>query len=219
MTDIADLTLDELRIALAPALADAAIFDGWSEAAIDAAAEQMGADRDVARLAFPGGAMDMIGAWIEAVDHRMSAELSADALAKMPIRERIRALVQCRLDAIDGQEEALKRATAIMAMPQNVAAAARRSWKSADIMWRLAGDTATDYNHYTKRTILAGIYAATLAVFADDSSEDKQATREFLARRIEGVMKFEKAKAKWLNPNRESFSMTRFLGRLRYPAR
>lgn len=219
MTDLAEMTLDELRITLAPAIADAAIFDGWSDDAIVAAAEQMGADVDVARLAFPGGAMDMIAAWIEAVDQRMAEDLSAQSLAAMPVRERIRALVQYRLDAIDGQEEALKRATAIMAMPQNMAEAAKRSWKSADLMWRLAGDTATDYNHYTKRTILAGIYAATLAVFADDSSEGKQATREFLARRIDGVMAFEKAKAKWLNPDRESFSVTRFLGRLRYPAR
>ena len=215
----ADMTLNELRLALAPAIADAAIFDGWSDAAIDAAAEQMGADKDVARLAFPGGAMDMIGAWIEAVDARMAQELPAQTLATMPIRERIRMLVQSRLDAIDGQEEALKRATAIMAMPQNIAAAAKRSWKSADLMWRLAGDTATDYNHYTKRTILAGLYAGTLAVFADDASDNKQATRAFLARRIDGVMQFEKVKAKWLNPERESFSVSRFLGRLRYPAR
>ena len=215
----ADMTLDELRLALAPAIADAAIFDGWSDAAIDAAAEQMGADKDVARLAFPGGAMDMIGAWIEAVDARMAQELPAQTLASMPIRERIRMLVQSRLDAIDGQEEALKRATAIMAMPQNIAAAAKRSWKSADLMWRLAGDTATDYNHYTKRTILAGLYAGTLAVFGDDASDNKQATRAFLARRIDGVMQFEKVKAKWLNPERESFSVSRFLGRLRYPAR
>lgn len=219
MMNPADMTLDELRLALAPEIADAAIFDGWSGAAIDAAAEQMGADKDVARLAFPGGAMDMIGAWIEAVDARMAQECPAQTLANMPIRERIRALVQSRLDAIDGQEEALKRATAIMAMPQNIAAAAKRSWKSADLMWRLAGDTATDYNHYTKRTILAGLYASTLAVFADDASDNKQATRAFLARRIDGVMQFEKVKAKWLNPERESFSISRFLGRLRYPAR
>lgn len=215
----ADMTLDELRIALAPSLADAAIFDGWSDEAVTQAAEMFGADPDVARLAYPGGAMDMIGAWIEAVDARMMAELPAEKLADMKIRERIRALVQFRLDAIDGQEEALKRATAIMAMPQNVPASLKRGWASADLMWRLAGDTATDYNHYTKRTILAGLYTATLAVFADDISDDKEQTKAFLERRIDGVMQFEKVKAKWLNSDRESFSVTRFLGRMRYSAR
>ena len=219
MSDIGDLTLDELRLTLAPAVADSAVFDGWSEGAIIAAAEMAGVDADVAKLAFPGGAMDMIAAWIEAVDAKMVEAFPADKVAEMPIRERIRSLVQFRLDAIAGQEEALKRATAIMAMPQNVPASLKRSWQSADLMWRLAGDTATDYNHYTKRTILSGIYSATLAVFADDASDAKQKTREFLDRRIEGVMKFEKTKAKWLNSDRETFSVSRFLGRLRYPSK
>ena len=217
--DIADLTLDELRLALAPAIADAAVFDGWSDEALVMAAEQMGADLDVARLAFNGGAIDMVFAWIEAVDMAMAAAFPEEVIAAMKIRERIRALVQFRLDAVTGQEEALRRALAIMAMPQNVVRSTKRGWQTADLMWRLAGDTATDYNHYTKRAILASIYGATLAVFVDDTSEDKAETRAFLDRRIEGVMQFEKVKAKWLNPDRESFSVTRFLGRLRYPAR
>jgi len=217
--DIADLTLDELRLALAPAVADAAVFDGWSEEAVTMAANQMGADVDVARLAFKGGPIDMVFAWIEAVDIAMAAAFPEDVIAPMKIRERIRALVQFRLDAVAGQEEALRRALAIMALPQNVAQSTRRGWRSADLMWRLAGDTATDYNHYTKRAILASIYAATVAVFVDDASEGKAETRAFLDRRIDGVMKFEKVKAKWLNPDRETFSVTRFLGRLRYPAR
>ena len=56
-------------------------------------------------------------------------------------------------------------------------------------------------------------------VEVDDESEGKAETRAFLDRRIEGVMTFEKVKAKWLNPEREHFSLSRFLGRLRYPAR
>ena len=217
--DIADLTLDELRLALAPAIADAAVFDGWSDEALVMAADQLGADIDVARLAFKDGALGMVFAWIEAVDMAMAAAFPEEVVAAMKIRERIRALVQFRLDAVTGQEEALRRALAIMAMPQNVAKSTKRGWQSADLMWRLAGDTATDYNHYTKRAILASIYGATLAVFVDDTSEGKADTRAFLERRIDGVMQFEKVKAKWLNPERETFSLTRFLGRLRYPAR
>lgn len=216
---IADMTLDELRLALAPAIADAAVFDGWGDEALVMATKQSGADIDVARLAFPGGAMDMIGAWITTIDRAMEQALPPRTLAQMKIRERIRSLVQFRLDAVTGREEALRRSLAIMAMPQNARAALRTGWHSADVMWRLAGDTATDYNHYTKRAILASLYAATLAVFVDDESEGKAETRAFLDRRIEGVMTFEKVKAKWLNPEREHFSLSRFLGRLRYPAR
>lgn len=222
MTDlaVADLTLDELRLALAQGIADAAVFDGWSDDALAMAADQLGADRDVARLAFKDdGALGMICAWIETIDRRMILEFPPERMATMKIRERIRSLVQFRLDAVAEQEEALRRALAIMAMPQNVPRALKAGWNSADVMWRLAGDTATDYNHYTKRAILASIYGATLAVFVEDRSEGKAETRAFLDRRIDGVMKFEKAKAQWFAPDRERFSVTRFLGRLRYPAR
>jgi len=218
MPAAADLTLDELRLALAPQIAAAAIFDGWSDAAVVSASEAAGADPAVARLAFPGGAMDMIAAWVASIDGQMEQAFDRDVLGQMPIRERIRALVWFRLEAVSGLEEALRRAVALQAMPQNLARTAKLAWSSADRMWRLAGDTATDYNHYTKRAILAGIYAATLAVFVDDESEGKAETRAFLDRRIEGVMKFEKAKAKWLG-QREHFDPMRFLGRLRYPAR
>jgi ubiquinone biosynthesis protein COQ9 len=216
---LADATLQEIRLALAPAIAAAAAFDGWSDTAVAEAAQAAGVDPAVARLAYPGGAMDMIAAWIEGIDAAMAAALPAAEIAALPIRERIRTLVQFRLDAMAGCEEALRRAHAIMAMPGNAPRSLGIGWRSADLMWRQAGDTASDYNHYTKRMILGSIYAATLAVFVDDQSEGKADTRAFLARRIEGVMKFEKAKAKWLGSGREHFSVARFLGRLRYPAR
>jgi len=211
-------TLDDLRIALAPAIADAAIFDGWSDAAVAAAAPVAGVDPAAAAFAFRGGAMEMIAAWIANIDRAMAEALPPEALAALPIRERIRRLVQFRLDAIVGTREALRRALAIMAMPQNAARALRLAWQSADAMWRLAGDTATDYNHYTKRVTLGTIYAATLAVYAQDESEGFAETRAFLDRRIAGVMKFEKAKARILRPRDETISLTRLLGRLRYPA-
>jgi ubiquinone biosynthesis protein COQ9 len=218
MAQAADLTLDELRIELAPRIAEAAIFDGWSDVALVNASAAAGSDPSVARLAFRGGSMDMIEAWVASVDTKMEAAFNRESLAQLPIRERIRSLVWLRLEAMFGLEEALRRALAIQAMPQNLVRMAKLGWSSADKMWRLAGDTATDYNHYTKRAILAGVYGATLAAFIDDQSECKAETRAFLARRIEGVMKFEKAKAHWFAKG-EHFDPVRFLGRLRYPAR
>ena len=224
MTDYADMTLDELAVALAPDIAASAIFDGWNETALVAAAEMAGVDPDVARLAFPadapgGRAMAMIAAWITSVDQAMVAEWPKERLATLKIRERIRTLVAFRLEAVAHIDEAVRRALAIMAQPQNAPRALKLGWRSADIMWRLAGDTATDYNHYTKRAILAGIYSATLTVFVNDDSEDKADTYAFLDRRIDGVMQFEKVKARLTGGNREMPSLTRFLGRLRYPAR
>lgn len=211
-------TLDDIRMDLAPLIAESAMFDGWSDAAVDAAAQSLGIDPAAARFAFEGKPMAMIEAWIRAIDRDMARELPNARIGNLPIRERIRTLVQFRLDALVGREEALRLALIEMAKPRNLARAARLGWESADAMWRLAGDTATDYNHYTKRATLGSIYAATLTFFTQDKSEDHAETRAFLARRIEDVMKFEKTKARLLRPREESFSMTRLLGRLRYPA-
>jgi len=218
MVEADDRTLDELRLTLAPEIARAAVFDGWGEGALAQAAALAGVDLAVARLAFPGGAMDMIAAWIDGTDAKMRSALGDGALAQLKIRDRIRTLLLFRLDATAGMEEALRRALAIQAMPQNLARSLKLGWHSADLMWRLAGDTATDYNHYTKRALLMGIYSTTLAVWVEDESEGKAETRAFLDRRIDDVMKFEKAKAQFLQ-NREGFDVARFLGRLRYPAR
>lgn len=218
MTDTADLTLDEIRVLLAPAIAENAAFDGWGPAARDMAAEMNGVDRDVAALAFPGGAVDMIDAWFASVDAAMIAALPAEQLAAMKIRQRITALVEARLAATAPHREALRRALAILAMPQNIATAARLGWRSVDAMWRAAGDTATDYNHYTKRALLFAVYGATVTVFLDDESEDHADTRAFLARRIDGIMRFEKAKASMTRRAQHRPSLSRFVGRLRYPA-
>lgn len=219
MTTQDDRTLDEIRLALSPSLADAAIFDGWTEAALVDAASLEGISGDVARLAFPGGAMDMIGAWVRSIDAQMAAAFADGQLDTLKVRERIRTLVQFRLDAVKGKEEALRRAWVIQSLPQNLMRTAKIGWRSADAMWRLAGDVSTDYNHYTKRTLLAGIYSTTLAVFVDDKSDGKADTRAFLERRIDGVMRFEKVKAKLTSSSSVGFDPARFFGRLRYPQR
>ena len=217
MTDTADFTLDEIRVLLAPSIAENAAFDGWAPAARDMAADMNGVDRDVAALAFQGGPVDMIDAWFASIDAAMTELLPPQQLATMKIRQRITALVEARLMATAPHREALRRALAILAMPQNVGTAARLGWRSVDAMWRAAGDTATDYNHYTKRAMLFAVYGATVTVFLDDESEGHADTRAFLARRIDGIMRFEKAKAGITRRAQHRPSLTRFVGRLRYP--
>lgn len=215
--DTSDLTLDEVRARLAPAIAANAAFDGWSDTARDYAAEGAGIDRDVAALAFQDGAVAMIDAWFDHVDAEMARACPPEVLATMKVREKIAALVEARLATLAPDREALRRALAVLALPTNLARAARLAWRSVDRMWRLAGDTATDYNHYTKRAMLLATYGATITVFLDDESEGHADTTAFLHRRIDDIMKIEKAKAGALRRAKHRPSLSRFIGRLRYP--
>ncbi|MEG8222051.1 COQ9 family protein [Sphingomonas sp. HH69] len=214
-----DMTLDEIRDLLAPVLARHAAFDGWRKEAVIMAAAEKGVDADIAALAFADGPVDMIDAWFASIDAAMLDALPPETLDALSIRKKIIALVEARLALVAPDREALRRALAILAMPTNTARAARLGWRAADAMWCAAGDTSTDLAHYTKRMTLAGVYAATLLVFVDDASEGHADSRAFLARRIEGVMRFEKLKAKIKGVGGgERLSLARFVGRLRYPA-
>jgi len=137
----------------------------------------------------------------------------------MKIREKIRSLVWHRLEVMGPAREGVRRGLAILAMPQNLPLAVRISWHSADVMWRIAGDVSTDFNHYTKRMTLGAVYGSTLLAWLDDQSEGWADTAAFLDRRIDDVMKFEKWKAEWRGSSDRRLSLSRFLGRLRYPPR
>lgn len=213
-----DPTLEEVRAALAPKLAAHAGFDGWGAAAVDAAADEVGVDRAVARLAFTGGAVDLIDAWFDSLDRRVVAAFPAERLEPMRVSGRIGAFIEHRLDLMAPDREGLRRALGVLARPQNLRATARLGWRTADRLWRLAGDTATDWNHYSKRAILMGVYASTVAVFLNDDGAGQADTRAFLGRRLADVGRFEKAKAQLTGRERARPSLTRFLGRLRYPA-
>ena len=160
----------------------------------------------------------MIDVYIQEVDRGLEAYFTPERLGTMKIREKIRALVWRRLEIMGPAREAVRRAVAILAMPQNLPLALRISWRTADLMWRIAGDTSTDFNHYTKRMTLGAVYGSTLLVWLDDQSEGWAETAAFLDRRIDEVMRFEKFKAEWRGSS-EHLSLSRFLGRLRYPPR
>jgi ubiquinone biosynthesis protein COQ9 len=210
--------LERLRRELALAVGENAVFDGWTRQAVDSAAGQLGVDPVQARFAMPKAQTGMIDVYIQEVDRGLEAWFTPKRLSGMKIRDKIRSLVWHRLEIMGPAREAVRRALAILSMPQNLPLALRISWRSTDLMWRIAGDTSTDFNHYTKRLTLGAVYGSTLLVWLDDQSEGWSDTAAFLDRRIDDVMRFEKFKAEWRGSS-DRPSLSRFVGRLRYPPR
>jgi ubiquinone biosynthesis protein COQ9 len=186
--------------ALKAAVLDAALphaaFDGFTDKVLEEAGKAGGLSKaELARL-FPEGPLSLIEVYSDAVDAEMDERLKAMDLPAMKIRARITEAVKTRLAILKRHKEAARRAAAMLSLPMHAGLAAKLMYRSVDAMWRAAGDTATDFNFYTKRGILAGVYGATLVRWFADTSADEAATNEFLAARIENVMQFEKFKAK-----------------------
>lgn len=212
-----DVPLADLRPRLVAAMLPNVPFDGWTAEARDAAADAEAIDRDIAAMALPD-AVAMTDAYTLRADALMIDAMRAAGVDTMKIRDRIRLALRTRLEQAGDDREAVRRALAVMTMPQNAALGFRTLWRTADAMWRAAGDTATDFNHYSKRAILGSVYSASLLYWLDDESEGHAETWGFIDRRIDGIMRFEKSKAQVKQALAWVPDPARFLGRLRYPA-
>jgi ubiquinone biosynthesis protein COQ9 len=158
---------------------------GWTVAALRDALADIGGDRRDADLLFPGGAVELIEAYIDLADRRMEA--AAADLGGLGTAARVRAIVALRLRQSRADREAIRRAVAILALPRHAAVAARCTARTVDAIWHAAGDRAADFSWYTKRATLAAVYGATLLYWLRDTSEDDAATLAFLDRRLGGV--------------------------------
>ncbi len=168
-------------------------FDGWSDACLKAAAVDAGIAPGLVRIMFPRGAVDLAAAYHRRGDREMVARLAASNLAGLRFREKVTLAVRLRLEVAD--RDVVRRGMALFSLPPHMATGAALVWGTADAIWTALGDTSTDVNWYTKRATVSGVYSATVLYWLGDESAGRAATWGFLDRRIEDVMRFEKAKA------------------------
>ena len=215
-----DDRLAEAREKLLDAVLPHVVFDGWTEASLRAAVNETGIDRELARLAFPRGGIDMALTFHARADRNLAEALDRADLSAMRIRDRIAFCVRRRIELVAEHREAVRRGASLFALPQNAPEGMRALWRTADLIWDRCGDTATDYNWYTKRMILASVISTTMLYWLGDQSTDDVSTWAFLDRRIDDVMQFEKTKAAFeRNPLMRAmmWGPNRVLGMIRAP--
>ncbi len=201
----AEARLLDAAVALAPKY-------GWSGQMVTAVSRRLGLSAADVSLILPGGPRDLAALLARRHDAAALTALEAFDPASLKVRERIRRAVLARCAAAAADEGAVRRWSGFLALPTNLPLALRLVWSSADLLWRWAGDTATDENHYSKRVILSEILISTLAI---QLSAGANAAAAHLDSRIEAVMAFEKWKA-GLRPFDSAHRIAAALGRMRY---
>lgn len=179
-----DRDIDAERQQLIQAALPHVAFDGWSWAALYLAAEDLGLDREAAVNAFPEGPVGAVELFSTEADQVMLAAAGEHDLAAMKVRERIALTVRLRLEQNASHKEAIRRALSFLALPQHAVLATRLLYGTVDAVWAAAGDTSDDFNFYSKRLLLAGVYTSTLLYWLEDKSEENAATWAFLDRRL-----------------------------------
>jgi ubiquinone biosynthesis protein COQ9 len=170
-------------------------FDGWSEATLGVAIAETGVAPGLARALLPRGGVDLALAYHAAGDAAMAARLAETDLSALRFREKVALALRLRLQAAD--RELVRRGAALFALPAHAGDGARALWATADAVWNALGDSSRDVNWYSKRATLSAVHAATVLFWLGDDSPGQHATWELLDRRIEDVMRFETAKARF----------------------
>lgn len=179
--------LEDLRDRIVLATLPHVAFEGWSDRAIRAGWADSGLPESEAALIFTGGAGEMIEHWFRYGDRRMAEAMARPEIAAQSLRQRIAAAVRFRLEVNVPYREAVRRTLSYLALPTNTALAARCTYQTVNSIWYAFGDTSTDFAFYTKRATLAGVYAATVLYWLDDSSDEFTDTWAFLDRCLAGA--------------------------------
>ncbi|MCH2165665.1 MAG: COQ9 family protein [Marinovum sp.] len=189
------MTASDPKTALLTAALPHVAFDGWTETTFRAAIEDSEIDPTVARAICPRGAVDLAVAFHKQGDAELARRMRSEDLEAMRYRDRVAQAVRWRLEIVDDHKEAVRRGTTLFALPQYAGDGAKLIWCTTDVIWDGLGDSSRDYNWYTKRATLSGVYTATVLFWLGDESLDHQETWAFLDRRIKNVMQIEKVKS------------------------
>lgn len=188
--------VDNLRDRILEAALPHVPFDGWTLTAMRRGAVDAGYTPADAERVFAFGTADMVAHYCRLADRRMVEELERRNVSTLKIRDRVATGVRVRLEQATPHREAKRRAVAILSMPQNAPLATRALYNTVDAIWRAAGDTSTDWNFYSKRALLAGVYGSTMLFWLNDRSENLEDTWAFLDRRIDDVMRIPRITAR-----------------------
>lgn len=164
-------------------------FDGWGDSLLDRAAQKTELSRADIDALFPDGAVALGAHLSDWADRQMEDALLKLSLQDLRVRDRIALAVRKRLEILVPYKPAVQAALGTGIDPRRAISMPRHLWRSADRMWWLAGDTSTDYNHYSKRLLLSGVIAATTLYWLSDTSENHTDSWQFLDRRIDEVLK------------------------------
>ena len=189
------MTIDRLRDEILLATLPNVVFDGWSLQALRDGTAAAGHEPTALLRAFPGGVADAVEHFADWTDRQTLDRLDAHPLESMKVRDKITLAVRTHFEVLAPYREAKRRHLSYLAMPQNVGLGLRLLYRSVDSMWFAAGDTSTDYNHYTKRALLAGVVSSATFYWLDDQSEDHAESWAFIDRRLADVMSVGKATA------------------------
>lgn len=161
-------------------------FEGWSIATLEKASKAAGFKGKMAELMFKNGVISVIDYYFASLDEQMKVNTLKHK--SKSVTENVKRAILERIKLLSKHRALVTRTMAYMAMPQNSIYGMKFVWRTADVIWHdIVDDKSVDFNYYSKRTLLSGVYTSTIMFWVNDDSKDMVETEKFLDRRLKDV--------------------------------
>lgn len=204
------------RDSIVSAFMNDAVFDGLSVKTLHNSFVHCHIPPEQSVLLFPDGVVDVLAWHSLRADEILTHFAQHSDLKSLSIRKRIETLLMHRFEVMANEREAIRKGLHYLSLPHHVKASTTLLFRTVDTIWRIAGDTSTDMNYYTKRMILSGIYTATLPIWLSDKTPDLEHTRTFLQKRLNDALKLGKLPSVFPKIENTILSVSGWLGNLKY---
>ena len=148
-------------------------IDGWSENILVKLVSK-NIDRSELAYFFPNGYKDIFKFSLDEINNSLEITISKTNIINLPLNKRIKKILMTRIEILNKDKKFYNKTFNHLLLPQNTKILKKNLYKSVDTMWYLAGDNSTDFNFYTKRLILSGIYVSTLLIFFNKNIEEAE---------------------------------------------
>ena len=174
-------------------------FEGWNEQVFEKTCLEANISIIQGKLLFPRSSTDLMLSFLKRDDEELSNLIKKSDNVNQKYRNRISNAIFDRINLAQQNREAYRKALSLLALPHMAPDNAAMMWNLSDTIWIALNDSSTDINWYTKRITLGFVYSTSLIYWLGDESHELKKTKDFLERRIEDVMEFEKVKGKFRN--------------------
>lgn len=169
-------------------------FDGWRKPMLEAAAADCGLQAAEIYRYFPGGIQDIVDFWLRDISQEMTDVVAASE--ETSVTKRIRLAVLTRFQIMTPDRETVRQTMIYFSFPGRQQQAGKALYHTVDAMWHAAGVYDTDFNFYTKRLLLSGVYSSSLLFWLTEEGADEAALADFVDRRLAGIMKIQKRRGR-----------------------
>lgn len=146
---------------------------GLNKNSLENISKRYGLDINEIELLFPEGNIDLIKFTLEQLNKELEEYCKKIDLIRLPVHKRIKKVLLSKISLMNKNKLFYRSIFLNLLIPKKNFSLSNQLYNSVDQIWFIAGDSSTDFNFYTKRLILSGIYSRVILFFFNNNNQEE----------------------------------------------